>query len=102
MSIKRGMDEDVHIYNGMLLSHKRNEIDSFVETHTEWSQKEKNKYHLLTHMWNLEKRIDGLICKAEVETQTLSMDTEGKAGWDELGNWDWHTYAIDPMYKIDN
>ena len=53
-------------------------------------------------MWNLEKCIDGLICKAEVETQTSSMDTEGKAGWDELGNWDWHTHAIDPMYKIDN
>ena len=46
----RAMDEDVHIYNGILLSHKRNEIDSFVETHTEWSQEEKNKYHILTHI----------------------------------------------------
>ena len=53
-------------------------------------------------MWTLEKCIDGLICKAEVETQTSSMDTEGKGGWDELGNWDWHTYAIDTMYKTDN
>ena len=42
---------------------KRNETDLFVvrwmdlETviQSEVSQKEKNKYHILTHMWNLEK-----------------------------------------------
>ena len=22
--------------------------------------------------------------------------------WDELGDWDWHIYTIDTMYKIDN
>ena len=52
------MDKEfvVHIYNGILLSIKRNEIGSFVETwmdletviQTEVSQKEKNKYCLLT------------------------------------------------------
>ena len=26
----------------------------------------------------------------------------GKGGWDELGDWDWHTYTVDTMYKIDN
>ena len=26
----------------------------------------------------------------------------GKAGWDELGDWDRHIYTIDTMYKIDN
>ena len=33
MSINRGMDKEdvVHIYNGILLSIKRNEIGSFVE-----------------------------------------------------------------------
>ena len=48
----------VHIYNGILLSHKMNEIESFVETwmdletviQSEVSQKEKNKYRLLTHV----------------------------------------------------
>ena len=31
------------------------------------------------------------------------MDTkEGKEGWHELGDWDWHMYTIDTMYKIDN
>ena len=48
--------EDVaHIYNGILHSHKRCEIGSFVETwmdletviHSEVSQKEKNKYRML-------------------------------------------------------
>ena len=59
MSINRGMEKEgvVHIYNGILL---RNEIGSFVETwmdletviQSEVSQKEKNKYHIITHMWN--------------------------------------------------
>ena len=48
----------VHIYNGILLSYKKNEIGSFVETwmhletviQSEVSQKEKNKYRILTHI----------------------------------------------------
>ena len=53
MPIDRRKDKEdvVHIYNGILLSHKRNEIGSFVETWmdletvilSEVSQKEKNK-----------------------------------------------------------
>ena len=60
MPIDRRMDKEnvVHIYNGILLSHKRNEIGSFVEMwmdletviQSEVSQKEKNKYHILTHI----------------------------------------------------
>ena len=54
--------EDVaHIYNGILLSHKGNEIELFVvrwmdlETviQSEVSQKEKNKYHMLTHIYGI-------------------------------------------------
>ena len=48
----------VHICNGILLSHKKNEIESFVVTwidletfiQSEVSQKEKNKYRILTHV----------------------------------------------------
>ena len=48
----------VHIYNGLLLSHKRNEIGSFVDMwmdlesviQSEVSQKEKDKYHILMHV----------------------------------------------------
>ena len=25
-----------------------------------------------------------------------------EGGWDELGDWDWHIYTVDIMYKIDN
>ena len=37
---------------------------------SEVSQKEKNKYHVLTHICGIQKNgIDDLICKAEIETQ---------------------------------
>ena len=57
--------EDVaHIYNGILLSHKRNEIELFVVRwmdlesviQSEISQKEKNKYHMLTHIYGIQKK----------------------------------------------
>ena len=53
-----------HIYTMEYYSAiRRNEIGSFVETwmdletvlQSEVSQKEKNKYRILMHMWNLEK-----------------------------------------------
>ena len=47
-----------HIYNGILLSHKKNETELFVVRwmdlesviQSEVSQKEKNKYRILTHI----------------------------------------------------
>ena len=80
MSINRGMDKEdvVHIYSGILLSHKKEQIGSFVEMwmdleiviQSEVSLKEKNKYPILTHICGIEKNgIDDLICKAEIETQ---------------------------------
>ena len=54
--------EDVaHIYNGILLAIKRNKIELFVvscmdlETviQGEVSQKEKNKYRMLTHIYGI-------------------------------------------------
>ena len=66
MSINRRMDkEDVaHIHNGILLSHKINEIKLFVVRwmdlksviQSEVSQKEKNKYHMLTHIYGISKK----------------------------------------------
>ena len=58
---------------------KRNGIGSFVEMwmdletaiQSEVSQKEKNKYRILTHICGIWKHgIDELICKAEIETKT--------------------------------
>ena len=50
--------------------------------------------------------VDDLIYKAEIETQIKRTNVwipRGKEGWwDELGDWDWHIYTLDTMYKIDN
>ena len=71
MPIDRRMDKEdvVHIYNGILLSHKTkpnkieswNETETFVETwmdletviQSEVSQKEKNKYHMHMHIYGI-------------------------------------------------
>ena len=57
---------------------KRNETGSFVEmwmdlesvTQSEVSQKEKNKYRILTHIYGISKNgTEEPVCRAEVETQ---------------------------------
>ena len=62
MSTDRRMDKEVviDIYNGILLSHKKeqiwvssSEVDKPRACYTEWSQKEKNKYHILMHIYEI-------------------------------------------------
>ena len=58
MSINTGMDKEdvIHIYNGILFSHKKNKIMSFSATWmdldtvilSEVSHKEKDKYHTIS------------------------------------------------------
>ena len=55
MSVYRRMDKEdvVHIYNGMLLSHKKNERMPFVATQMDLeviilSETEKDKYHMIS------------------------------------------------------
>ena len=64
MSINRGMDKEdlvlIKIYNGILLTHKRNKIGSFVETYMDLEtviQSEVTKINIIfnVYMWNLEK-----------------------------------------------
>ena len=51
----------VYIHNGILLGHKNNKIMPFAATWMELetltlsvvSQKEKAKYHMISHIWNL-------------------------------------------------
>ena len=58
MSIK---EDVVHIYTGILVSSKKNEIGSFVVMwmdlesviESEASQKEKNKYHISMHIYGI-------------------------------------------------
>ena len=57
------MDKEVvvHIYNGILLSHKRNEFESVLMRRmnlepilqSEVSQKEKDKYHILMYIYRI-------------------------------------------------
>ena len=89
MFTDRRMDKEdvVHIYNGILLSHKKvrnwvicRDVDGSRDCHTEWSQKVKNKYRILTHMWNLEKwyrwtDLQGRNRDTDVENKR--MDTKG-------------------------
>ena len=57
------MDKEVvvHIHNGILLSHKRDAFESILMRwinlepiiHSEVSQKEKDKYHIITHIYGI-------------------------------------------------
>ena len=60
------MDKEavVHIYNGILLSHKKkhiwvssSEVDKPTVCYTEWSKSEREKQilHINSYIWNLEK-----------------------------------------------
>ena len=63
MSIDRGMDKEVvvYIHNGILLSQKRNIFESVLVKwmnlepiiQSEISQKEKDKYHILMHIYEI-------------------------------------------------
>ena len=72
--------EDVaHICNGILLSHKKNEIELFVVRwmdlefviQSEVSQKEKNKYRMRTHIYGIQK---------QKKKNTGSDEPRGRAG----------------------
>ena len=75
MSMNRGMDKEdmIHIYNE-ILAIKRNKIVSFVEMWMDlesitaiWSQKEKDKYRILTHISGIKKNcIDDPLWKEDI------------------------------------
>ena len=73
---------------------KRNKIGSLVETwmdlvtiiQSEVSQKEKNQYHLLTHISGIQKHdIDGCVCKAEVEMRCREQAYGYQVGKEAVG-----------------
>ena len=65
-------------------------------------------YHLShqgSPMWNLEHGIMILFTKQKQRhrrREQMCGHQGGRGMWDELGDWDWHTYTIGTMYKIDN
>ena len=110
------MDKEdvVYIHNGILLSHKKEQnsaicrdVDGLWDCHTEWSKSEREKQILynIAYMWNLEKLYRWIYLQSRNRDTDVENKHEyqgGKGMWDELGDWDWHIYAIDTMYKIDN
>ena len=92
---------------------KRNEIELFVvgwmdlETviQSEVSQKEKNKYHMLTHIYGiLKKGPEEPRGRTGIKTQTWSMDLRtwggGSVSWDEVR--EWHGLINTTKCKIDS
>ena len=88
MSIDRGMNKEdmvcvyiyiyiyIHIHNGILAI--KNEIIAICSNmdgprhyHTKWSKSEKDKYHIISHTWNIKKKdTNELTCKTEIDSQT--------------------------------
>ena len=77
MSIDRSMDKEdmVHIYNGILLTIKKNEIVPFAAIWMDpeiiiLSKSEKQISYDITHMWNLIYDTNELNYKIEADSQT--------------------------------
>ena len=80
MSINRGMDKEVvHVYNGILLSHKKEWNDAICsymggprDDHTKQSKSERERQisYDITYIWNLKYDTIELIYKTETESQT--------------------------------
>ena len=99
----------VHIYNGILLSHKKewnnaicSNMDGPRDYHTTWSKLEKDKYHtiLLICRIFLKNDTNELIYKTEIPTdiENKHMVTKGERGRrDKLGVWDWQIHTT--IYK---
>ena len=68
----------VHIYNGILLSHKEewnticSHMDGPRDYHTKWSKSdiERQISYDITYMWNLKYDTNELIYKTETDSQT--------------------------------
>ena len=65
--------EDVlHVHNGILFSYKKewnnascSNMDGPRDYHAKWSKPDKDKYHMITYMWNLKYDTHELIYKTE-------------------------------------
>ena len=113
MSTNRGMDKEdvVHIYNGILLSHKKewnnaicSNMDGPRDCHTEWSKSDRERQisYDIAYMWNLKKGYKWTCLQKRnwvTGIENKLMVTRESGGRDKLGYWDWHIHTI--IYKID-
>ena len=71
-------EDEVDIYNGILLSHKKEQNNATcskmggpTDCHTEWNvDLERQIPYDITYMWNLKYDTNELIYKIEIESQT--------------------------------
>ena len=81
MTIGRWTDKEevVHIYNGILLSHKKEwntaiciNMDGPRDYHTKWSKSDSERQipYDITYMWNLKYDTNELIYKTEIDSQS--------------------------------
>ena len=97
MSVNIGMDKEdvVHMYNGILLSHKKewiwvssNELGEPRAYYTEWSKSKREKYCKLTHIYVIQKiGADEHICRAATEKQAESRLTDTVGGASQAATW---------------
>ena len=93
MSIDRWMDKEdvVHIYNGILLSHKKEQnnvicsnTDATRDYHTKWSKSERERQipYDITYMWNLKYDTNEITYKTNrlTDTENKLMATKGERG----------------------
>ena len=84
------MDKEVvvHLYNGLLLGHKQEEIwvscsevDEPRASYTEWSKSEREKQisYINTYIWNLKNATDELVKNGLVNT---AEESEGGMNWE--------------------
>ena len=111
MSIDRWIDKEdvVHIYNGILLSHKKewnhaicSNMDEPRDYHTKWSQSDRERQiYDITNMWNLKSRTNVLMYRTEIKFRYIEnklMATKGK-GWQ---GWIGSMELTDTQYHIKN
>ena len=90
-------EEVVHIYNGILLSHKKEQnnaicsnMDATRDDHTKQSKSERERQipNDITYTWNLKYDTNELIYKTETDSQTQRTDLWLPSGR-EWGGMDW-------------
>ena len=101
-SVKEWIKKMWHIYNWILLSHKKEwnravcrDMDGLRDFHTEWSKSEKQIMYINTYTWDLEKwyRWTRLQSRKRHIVENKHENQGEKGRWDELGDWDWHIYT---------
>ena len=107
-------EDTVHIYNGILLSHKKEwnwvickdvngPRDSQINQKGNKSERKNQISMHICRNWKnwyrwtyLQRRNRDTIIENKHGYQG------GKGGWEKLGGWDWHIYTSDTRHKIDN